>query len=116
MHVAKDDVVRWTNNGSTAHHVVADDGSFESDDLSPGDNYANVFQTLGTFAYHCSIHPNMKGTVEVVETISSASAPPSTSSSSPSAGGSSNGWLFVVAGAAFVAAVIAGFVAVRRRG
>ena len=57
--------VTWTNEDSANHTVVGDSGGFESDDLAKGDTFSFAFATPGTFAYHCSIHPSMKGTVIV---------------------------------------------------
>ena len=59
------DAVSWTNNDSATHTVVAVDGSFKSGDLGQGATFENTFTTAGTFAYKCSIHPNMTGTVVV---------------------------------------------------
>jgi len=59
------DTVTWTNNGPSIHTVTADDGSFDSGDLSGGKTFSHTFQTAGTFAYHCSLHPFMKATVTV---------------------------------------------------
>ena len=57
--------VKWTNDGPSTHTVTADDGSFDSGDLSQGKTYSHTFQTAGTFAYHCSIHSSMTATVIV---------------------------------------------------
>jgi plastocyanin len=57
--------VTWTNLDSTAHTVTADNGAFNSDDLPTGQTYSFTFNTPGTYAYHCSIHPYMTGTVTV---------------------------------------------------
>lgn len=57
--------VTWTNNDSAGHTVTADDGSFKSDKLGSGATFSQTFATAGTFAYHCSIHPSMTGTVTV---------------------------------------------------
>ncbi|MFH1181629.1 MAG: cupredoxin domain-containing protein [Candidatus Woesearchaeota archaeon] len=56
--------VTWTNEDSVAHTVVSD--SFESPSLAKGQTFSHTFDTAGTFTYHCSIHPNMTGTVTVV--------------------------------------------------
>jgi len=63
--VAAGSTVTWTNSDSTAHTVTADDGSFDSGSLAAGATFSQTFDTAGTFAYHCKIHPNMKATVEV---------------------------------------------------
>lgn len=55
----------WTNDQDVAHTVTADDGSFDSGNLATGDTFEHTFDAAGTFTYHCSIHPNMTGTVIV---------------------------------------------------
>jgi predicted lipoprotein with Yx(FWY)xxD motif len=57
--------VTWTNTGATAHTVTADDGSFDSKSMAAGATFSQTFAKAGTFAYHCAIHPGMKGTVTV---------------------------------------------------
>jgi plastocyanin len=58
--------VTWVNKeDSVAHTVTADDGSFDSGTLNPGDSYSVMFDGSGTLAYHCEIHPDMKGSVIV---------------------------------------------------
>ena len=59
------DTVTWVNDDTTAHDIVADDGSFDSGNLAPGASYQFVFATAGTVPYHCSIHPQMTATVVV---------------------------------------------------
>lgn len=64
-------VVTWTERdddvaGLGAHSVVADDGSFTSDEhLAKGAAYSVPFAKPGTYAYHCGIHNYMTGTVTV---------------------------------------------------
>jgi plastocyanin len=55
----------WTNADTAAHTATADDGSFDSSSIAPGATFSQAFDTAGTFAYHCSIHPNMTATIEV---------------------------------------------------
>jgi plastocyanin len=60
--------VIWTNHDVTSHTVTFDDGSVNSGELKPGDNYEFTFSTPGTFNYHCSMHPGqMNAVIEVVE-------------------------------------------------
>ena len=54
----------WEDQGNQ-HSVSADDGSFESCLQGAGATFTTTFTTAGTYAYHCSIHPQMKGTVTV---------------------------------------------------
>jgi plastocyanin len=57
--------VTWTNQDGFAHSVVADDGSFKSDDLDQNVTFSHTFDTAGTFTYACGIHPSMKAKVVV---------------------------------------------------
>jgi plastocyanin len=57
--------VTWTNTDGTTHSVVADDGSFKSQDLDQGATFTTNFSTPGTFTYVCGIHGSMKGTIVV---------------------------------------------------
>ena len=65
LSVAAGTTVTWTNDDSAAHTATADDGSFDSSSIAPGATFSQAFDTAGTFAYHCSIHPNMTATIEV---------------------------------------------------
>ena len=56
--------VVWTNNDSVQHTV--DGGQeFKSAILQPGDTYSHVFTDSGSFPYSCTIHPSMKGQINV---------------------------------------------------
>jgi len=57
--------VRWTNQDSAAHSVTSDTGVWDSGSIVEGAAYSRVFDTVGTFAYYCGIHPSMKGTIIV---------------------------------------------------
>jgi plastocyanin len=72
------DTVTWRNDDSVAHTATADDGSFDTGALATGESGAETFQAAGTFDYHCSIHPQITGTV-VVE----AGAPAPTDTPAP---------------------------------
>ena len=58
-------IVSWRNDDSSKHTVTADDRSFDSGPISPGETFDKAFDSLGEFRYHCSIHPFMKGVVIV---------------------------------------------------
>ncbi|HEV7587706.1 MAG TPA: cupredoxin family copper-binding protein [Longimicrobium sp.] len=57
--------VEWTNNDPLSHSVTADDGSFSSGLIGSGNKWRHTFATPGTYTYHCTPHPFMKGTVVV---------------------------------------------------
>jgi plastocyanin len=58
--------VAVTNHDDTAHTATADDGSsFDTGDVNPGSSKTIRVSKPGSYAYHCSIHPFMKGTLVV---------------------------------------------------
>ncbi len=57
--------VTWTNNDGMTHTVTSDASGFDSGDITMGSKYSRVFSVAGTYAYHCTIHPAMKGTIVV---------------------------------------------------
>jgi len=59
------DSVTWTNMDTIDHQVVANGGSFASPILKPGKSWTHTFNNGGTFHYHDSLHPTLKGTVTV---------------------------------------------------
>lgn len=65
LHVKVGDKVTWTNKDSVGHSATADDGSFDTGVLAQGKSGSVTFKRAGTYTYHCSIHPNMKGTIVV---------------------------------------------------
>src|SRR5688572_6919406 len=80
------DSVTWTNEDSAPHTATAGDGSFDTGQLAQGDSEAVTFDTAGTFAYVCSIHPQMTGSV-VVEAAAATPAPTDAPTSAPTSGG-----------------------------
>lgn len=59
--------VTWTNRDSAPHTATADDGSFDTGTIEQGKLKSESFKQPGTYTYFCTIHPDMHGTVEVVE-------------------------------------------------
>lgn len=59
------DTVTFVNGDDTIHSVVADDGSFHSDGLDTNDKITMTFTKAGKIAYHCGLHPFMKGDILV---------------------------------------------------
>lgn len=59
------DSVIWTNNDIMPHTVTATDGSFDSDFLAVGAQFAHHFDSSGTFSYICQYHSNMTGVIQV---------------------------------------------------
>ena len=63
--VAVGTTVTWTNTDSVAHTSTSNATVWNSGTVAPGGRFSFTFQTAGTFAYHCAIHPGMVGTVIV---------------------------------------------------
>jgi hypothetical protein len=57
--------VTWSNAGQDEHTVTADDNSFDSGNLDPGDGFSWYFSTAGTYSYTCGLHAWMQGKVIV---------------------------------------------------
>jgi plastocyanin len=54
--------VVFVNAGQIAHTATADDNSWDTGSIAPGQRARHTFGA-GTSAYHCTPHPFMKGTV-----------------------------------------------------
>jgi plastocyanin len=69
--VTANTTVTWTNKDAVAHTVTSNTGLFDSGSISSsgtyggGGTYSHMFSTVGTFPYHCTIHPSMTATVIV---------------------------------------------------
>jgi len=63
--IAVGGTVTWVNNDSTPHTSTADDNGWNSGSIAPGGQFSRTFGAAGTFPYHCTLHPNMIGTVRV---------------------------------------------------
>jgi LPXTG-motif cell wall-anchored protein len=137
--VAPGTTVTWVNEGEAPHTVTSTDGKeLDSATLQPGDAYSFTFKEDDageTYAYQCTIHPEMTASVDVsggggttssasasmspsASTSASASASPSASASAsvspklPDTGGVA---LPLGAAVALVGLGILALIAVRRR-
>jgi plastocyanin len=66
--VAKGGTVTWTNDDTIAHTVVDDlsgVGGPNSGNIASGATYSFTFTKVGSFQYHCNLHPSMRGTIVV---------------------------------------------------
>jgi plastocyanin len=48
--------VTWLNNGDDLHNADAEDGSWRSGNLRPGQSYSRRFDLPGEYRYVCSLH------------------------------------------------------------
>src|SRR5215212_7863601 len=129
--VAPGTTVTWVNEGEAPHTVTSTDGKeLDSATLQPGDTYSFTFKEDDageTYAYQCTIHPEMTASVEVSGgggTTSSASASMSPSASTSASASASvspklpdTGGVALPLGAAvaLVGLGILALIAVRRR-
>lgn len=49
----------------TPHHLISDDGLFESGSVPPKQSYSFIFPGPGTYRYHCLNHPTMTGVITI---------------------------------------------------
>jgi plastocyanin len=58
--------VTWTNSDGYDHNVTFDGGTITgSGNFATGDKALAMPATAGTYAYHCTIHAGMTGSVQV---------------------------------------------------
>jgi plastocyanin len=62
----------WYNQDTTDHTVTANDGSFDSGPIPPGQYYSRTFNNPGNVPYYCTIHgqQSMSGAVNVSNNMS----------------------------------------------
>jgi plastocyanin len=58
-------VVVFTNNAPLQHTVTADDNSFDSGLIDAGKRWSRRFDSAGSYPFHCTPHPFMKGVIVV---------------------------------------------------
>ena len=73
--------VTWQNKDSAPHTATADDKSFDTGTIQPGSSGSATINGQGKISYHCTIHPFMKGTLQVGGGNSSSSQTGNQSSS-----------------------------------
>jgi plastocyanin len=59
------DSVRWRNDDTVDHQVVADNGHFASPVLRPRQSYTRIFNTAGRFPYRDALEPAERGAIVV---------------------------------------------------
>lgn len=94
--IAAGTTVTWRNDSDRPHTVTADDGSFDSGRLDPGETFSFTFAAPGVFAYQCGFHPDMQGTIEVTEQGGEGTEPTATTgeeseAATPTPGGEPSG-------------------------
>jgi plastocyanin len=62
--VKRGETVVWVNKDPFPHTVTAK-GAFDSHDIAAGKSWKYTARKAGEYAYTCTLHPNMKGTLKV---------------------------------------------------
>ena len=102
--------VTWKNDSDAPHTVTSDSGNeLASENLAEDNTFDHTFNATGTFAYHCTIHAYMKGSVVVLAT---GVTPPATETVQRSAPTQEPAWLGIAL--LVFAGLAAGALAVRR--
>jgi len=65
IEVAAGTTLAWTNQDDVPHTATAEDGSFDTGRIDTGQDGSATFDQPGTYAYVCTFHPKMAGTVVV---------------------------------------------------
>jgi plastocyanin len=65
--------VTWINHDDIPHTVAAKARAFKSKVMDTDESFSFTFSTPGEYAYFCSLHPHMTGTI-VVEGTTGAGA------------------------------------------
>lgn len=65
MTVPKGTTVTWQNGDAVAHTATSNTGSWDTGAIAGGGNATITFNTSGTYAYHCTYHTMMTGTIVV---------------------------------------------------
>jgi plastocyanin len=68
VRVAPGTTVTWVNcepANIDPHTSTSDGGAWDSGFLRPGESYSRTFDEAGSFPYHCTPHPFMRGTIVI---------------------------------------------------
>jgi plastocyanin len=98
--------VTWVNKDTVAHDAVDGGGAWKTAKLMPNETASVTFETAGTYSYRCSLHPDMRGTVTVVDAVPATDMAPTAA-----AGGADQSFS---GAAAWIAGFVGLWIAVRR--
>jgi len=67
LEIVVGDIVRWTNNHSSAHTATSTDTpeAWEDANIDPGATFQITFNNAGVFPYDCAYHSSMTGTINI---------------------------------------------------
>jgi plastocyanin len=59
--------VTFRNDGDAVHNAEADDGAWDTDNISRDESETITLDEPGEFDYTCTLHPSMKGKITVID-------------------------------------------------
>ncbi len=66
LRVARGGTVTWMNSDYVTHTSTSNTGLWNTGNIMPGGSSTTRFDSVGTFSFHCAIHPTqMNGTITV---------------------------------------------------
>jgi hypothetical protein len=79
------DTVTWMQHDQAPHDATTTNApvSFHSPLLSAGQSWSYTFRTAGTYAYYCSVHPDMRATIIALATAPAPQPRPAPAVSAP---------------------------------
>ena len=63
--ISQGTTITWKNNDGVAHTSTSDSGVWDTGSIPSGGSKTTVFNMVGSFPYHCTIHPSMTGIIVV---------------------------------------------------
>jgi plastocyanin len=80
MTVHVGDTITWMQHDQAPHDVVTTSApvAFRSPQLSQGQSWSYTFRQAGTYAYYCSVHPDMRASVTVLPAATTPQPKPTT--------------------------------------
>jgi plastocyanin len=70
LNVSLGTTVTWVNRNPDPQDIVSDAKIFDSGTLLNGQSYNYTFNETGSYHYHSTIHPDIKGTIVVTNRTS----------------------------------------------
>ena len=65
LEIRAGDSVEWVNRDIAPHTATAEDGSWDSGELTRSGSFRQDFAEAGIQAYFCAFHPQMRGEIVV---------------------------------------------------
>lgn len=65
--IKKGTKITWVNQDDVIHTSTSDTGIWDSGDIAAQKSWSRTFNEVGTYAYHCTPHPYMIGTITVID-------------------------------------------------